>query len=122
MDDGKTLTLATGVPGAKIKRWKTGTTNRTRAKEQESIIKTDLLKGKVTSDRLPGPVTFQALAEAYLSLHEVRQQALFAWKDNVVRKWLMPYFGRQSIEAITPAMIEQYRDHLRRSRGSTAQH
>ncbi|MDH5698699.1 MAG: hypothetical protein OEZ41_01905 [Nitrospirota bacterium] len=45
VDDGKVLQLARGAPGAKVKRWKTGTANKTLAKQQEAMIKTDLMKG-----------------------------------------------------------------------------
>ena len=36
LDDGKTLTLARGIVGAKLKRWKVGSVNRTVAKQQEA--------------------------------------------------------------------------------------
>ena len=62
IDDGKVLTLARGTPGAKVKRWKTYTHNKTVAKQQEAMIKTDLMKGKIRSDREKGPMTFKALA------------------------------------------------------------
>ena len=42
VDDGKVLQLASGTPGAKMKRWKTGSDNKTMAKQQEAMIKTDL--------------------------------------------------------------------------------
>ncbi len=51
MDDGKALTLARGTPGAKIKRWKVGSNNRTQAKQQEAMIKTDLMKGLMKSNQ-----------------------------------------------------------------------
>src|SRR5213593_4092365 len=72
LDDGKTMTLARGIPGARIKRWKTGTANRTLAKQQEALIKTDLMKGIVKSDKGPSPMTFRAWAEQYLALQEVK--------------------------------------------------
>ena len=50
LDDGKTLTLARGHPGAKLKRWKVGNLNRTMAKQQETLIKTELMKGLIKSD------------------------------------------------------------------------
>ena len=37
------------------------------AKQQEAIIKTDLMKGKITSERLKGPMTFKALTTIYLA-------------------------------------------------------
>ena len=47
LDDGKTLTLARGIAGAKLKRWKVGSLNKTVAKPQEAIYKTDLMKGTI---------------------------------------------------------------------------
>lgn len=38
IDDGKVLALARGRPDAKLKRWKTNTTNRTMGKQQEALI------------------------------------------------------------------------------------
>src|SRR5216117_3959468 len=80
LDDGKTLTLARGVQGARVKRWKTGTANRTLAKQQEALIKTDLMKGIVKSDQVQGAPTFKALAEAYLALPRVKEQANYERK------------------------------------------
>ena len=57
LDNGSTLALARGVPGAKLKRWKVGTTNRTVAKQQEALIKTELMKGLVKSDHVQGAMT-----------------------------------------------------------------
>lgn len=47
LDDGKVLTLARGVAGAKLRRWKVGCLNRTVAKQQEALIKTHLMKGRM---------------------------------------------------------------------------
>ena len=44
LDNGKVLTLARNVPGAKLKRWKVGSLNKTVAKQHEALIKADLLK------------------------------------------------------------------------------
>ena len=49
LDDGKTPSLARGIVGAKLKRWKVGSVNRTVAKQQEAIIKTELMKGTMKS-------------------------------------------------------------------------
>ncbi len=117
LDDGKALTLASGVAGAKLKRWKTGTTNRTMAKQQETLIKTNLMKGIVKSDAAPGPLTFKALAEAYSHSPEVKRQACYRWKDQTVKSRLLPRFGDRLIHAITPGMIEDYREQRRAESG-----
>src|SRR5437870_11219688 len=72
VDDGTTMKLACGDVGAKLKRWKTGTTNRTLAKQQEALIKTDLMKGLVKSDRLQAPKTFAQWAKEYIEIEEVK--------------------------------------------------
>ena len=71
IDDGKTLKLAPygsrSLPGFKMKRWKAG-----RYKEQAERIEAqkrqELETGLVRSENLPGPVTFKALTEGYLTL------------------------------------------------------
>jgi len=117
LDNGSTLALARGVPGAKLKRWKVGTTNRTVAKQQEALIKTELMKGLVKSDHVQGPMTFKALTEAYLIAPEITRQAVYDWKVRIVRGKLVPLFGDRFITTITPGMIEEYRAKRRKEPG-----
>jgi integrase len=109
VDDGKVLQLARGAPGAKVKRWKTGTHSKTLAGQQEAMIKTDLMKGKITSERSKS-VTFSQWAETYLQLEEVK--SLRSYKDRVetVRYQLIPFFGRKELSDITAEDIENYRN------------
>jgi integrase len=109
LDDGKHLSLARGVAGAKLKRWKVSSTNRTIAKQQEALIKTDLMKGLIKSEHLQGPVLFKNLAEAYLAAPEIKRQALYDWKVRIVKGRLLLVFGDKMISTITPGMIEEYR-------------
>src|SRR5262249_22291170 len=109
LDDGKHLSLARGVPGAKLKRWKVSSTNRTIAKQQEALIKTDLMKGLIKSEHLQGPVLFKNLTEVYLAAPEIKRQALYEWKVRMVRGRLLPVFGDKIINTITAGMIEDYR-------------
>ncbi|MDA2909796.1 tyrosine-type recombinase/integrase [Nitrospiraceae bacterium AH_259_D15_M11_P09] len=109
LDDGKTLTLARGVAGAKLKRWKTGTTNRTMAKQQETLIKTDLMKGIVKSDMAVKCPTFAEWAYTYLGLEEVRSLSTYQDRVESVRLQLIPFFGKKSLAEITPADIEAFR-------------
>lgn len=108
VDDGKVLQLARGTPRAKVKRWKTGTGNKTLAGQQEAMIKTDLMKGKIKSERSKS-VTFSQWAETYLQLEEVK--SLRSFKDRVatVRYQLIPFFGRKELSDITAEDIENYR-------------
>ena len=108
VDDGKVLAWGRGNPVAKLKRWKTHTTNKTMAKQQEAMIKTDLMKGKITSE-CSKSVTFSQWAETYLQLEEVK--SLRSYKDRVatIRYQLIPFFGRKELQDITAEDIESYR-------------
>jgi len=117
LDDGKTLRLARGVPGAKLKRWKVGTLNRTTAKDQEAILKTQLLNGTIASEKLAGPMTFKAWAERYLEIPEIKALASYC---NHVEKgtcWLVPFFGDTLLTEITPEDVEAYRAQRRLKNG-----
>ena len=108
-DDGKALTLAQKIPGAKLKRWKVGSPNKTLARQQEAIIKTDLMKGVVKS---PHAISrpFGQWGEEYLKLEAVK--ALSTYKDRVdsVRQQLIPFFGKKSLAEITPTDVEAFRE------------
>lgn len=58
LNDGKALRLAHQGEGGRLKRWKVGSLNKTMAKQQESIIKTDLMKGSIKTDHAR-PVLFK---------------------------------------------------------------
>ena len=90
LDDGKVLTLAQGG-GGRLKRWKVGSLSRTVAKQQEALIKTELMKGLVISDQAR-PVTFKEWGEAYLGLEEVKR--LRSYKD---RKQTVTLQDRKSV-------------------------
>jgi len=108
VDDDKVLSLSPGGAIGRMKRWKTGTDNKTMARQQEAMIKTDLMKGKITSERSKS-VTFSQWAETYLQLEEVK--SLRSYKDRVetVRYQLIPFFGRKELQDITAEDIESYR-------------
>ena len=88
------LSLSPGGTIGRIKRWKTGTTNKTVAKQWEAKIKTDLLMRKIGSQRSQR-VSFSQWAESYLKLEEVI--ALRSYQDRVetVRNQLIPFFGKK---------------------------
>jgi integrase len=118
LDDGTVLRLAPPGTG-KLKRWRVQSLNRTLAKQQEAIIKTDLMKGIVKSKE-EKPMTFKVWAEAYLELEEV--QRLRSRKDrvNVVRLQLIPFFGKKELTAITPEHVEAYRAQRKKRDGQPA--
>ena len=108
VDDDKVLSLSPGGAIGRMKRWKTGTDNKTMARQQEAMIKTDLMKGKITSERSKS-ATFSQWAETYLQLEEVK--SLRSYKDRVatIRFQLIPFFGRKELQDITAEDIENYR-------------
>ena len=108
LDDGKTLTLARSATGGNLKRWKVGCTNKTEAKRQEAIIKTELMKG-MPHTKGSEAVHFADWAEAYLGLQEVK--ALSTYQDRVesVRLQLIPFFEKKPLAALTPADVEAFR-------------
>lgn len=117
LDDGKVLSLASAAMGGTLKRWKVGTTNRTMAKQQEAIIKTDLMKG-LRRTPAANAISFTNWAEQYLSLEGVK--SLRTYKDRVdsVRQQLIPFFGTKPLTDITPTDVEAFRTQralLRRS-------
>jgi len=79
-EDGKTLRLAAGVPGARLKRWKVGCLNKTVAREMEATIKMNLMQGKILTEEAK-PVLFSEWAKQYLNLEEVR--SLRSYQDRL---------------------------------------
>ncbi|MCA9469504.1 MAG: site-specific integrase [Nitrospira sp.] len=117
VDDGKVLQLARGTPGAKVKRWKTSTANKTLAGQQEAKIKTDLMMGKLKSAHGPGQLSFKALAKTYLEASTVTCQRTYNWKKGMIQDRLIPEFGSLLLSQITPLRIERYRDKRMQDKG-----
>ncbi|MBX3348865.1 MAG: site-specific integrase [Nitrospira sp.] len=116
LDDGKTLSLSSIGQGGRLKRWKVGSLNKTVAKQQEALLKTDLMKGSVKSDheRL---VTFEEWGLIYLELEEVLRLRSLKDRVNVVRLQLVPFFGKKHLTAITPEDVEAYRAQRKKYNG-----
>src|SRR5215469_3695586 len=112
LDDGKTLILARGIAGAKLKRWKVSSLNRTVAKQQEALIKSELMKGTVKSERVTH-VLFSEWALRYLGLEEVKTLSTFQDRYESVHYQLIPFFGSKLLGDITPANVEAFRDQRR---------
>ena len=113
IDDGKVLQLARGIPGAKLKRWKTLTTNKTLAKQQEAMIKTDLMKGRLKSAEDGQTRAFRSLATQYLQLADIRRQSSYSWKQTAIENRFLPVFGAKVLGSITISHIEAYRENRR---------
>jgi integrase len=94
LDDGKTLNLASRVQGAKLRRWKVGSTNKTVAKQQEAIIKTKLLAGTMESDRAASIVmTLGQWAEEYKAIEEVVRLRSYKERCQRINTVIVPFFG-----------------------------
>ncbi len=119
VDDGKVLQLARGTPGAKLKRWKTLTTNKTMAKQQEAKIKTDLMMGKISSEKVK-VITFGQWCEIYLKLESVKKLRTYVDRTQTIKYQLLPYFGMRKLNEISPEDIEDYRGKRLRRDGNPA--
>jgi len=117
--DGKSLVLASGVPGARKKRWKVGCLNKTIAKEMEAAIKTRILLGQETSERAK-PVLFKEWAQTYLLLEEVRSLRSFVGRCHSVTAHLLPFFGGKLLSEIKPQDVEIFRSQRKKANGAPA--
>ncbi len=118
VDDDGVLTLPPrGTKGAKIKRWCTGTNNKTETRRQEAKIKTDLMMGKIQSGPVHGPVTFNALEEAYLDFPAIKRQSSYKWKVSIVRGRFISLFGKKLLTAISSTLIDKFREERRKDQG-----
>ena len=120
VDDGQTLRLAAPYEGGKVKRWKCHTLKRELAKQQEAIIKTNLLKGIVLSDSKTKVPTFREWAKRYLELPEVRGLRYFDKHKRTVNDWLVPFFGDRLLSKIKVSDVEAYRAGRMRDDGKAA--
>lgn len=117
--DGKSLALAGGVAGARLKRWKVGCLNRTIARETEAAIRTNLLLGKVASQQAK-PVLFKEWARTYLDLEGVKTLRSYQDRVEIMERQLVPFFGAKILSEIRPADIEEYRGQRKRRDGNPA--
>ena len=95
---------------------KVGSLNKTMAKQYESIIKTDLLKGSITTGQAK-QVLFKDWALRYLALEEVRRLRSFRDRDRIVRRHLIQFFGSSTLNEIQPEDVEHYRRERRKDNG-----
>lgn len=115
IDDGKTLRLASS--GGRLKRWRVGSLNKTLARQQEVLIKTDLMKGIVESPQAKS-ISFKEWGETYLSLEEVKRLRSYKDRVEIVRNQLIPFFGPRLLAEIKPVDVENYRGQRRKRDGS----
>ncbi|MBX3235004.1 MAG: site-specific integrase [Nitrospiraceae bacterium] len=118
-EDGKSLVLASGVVGARKKRWKVGCLNKTIAREMEAAIKTRILLGQESSERAT-PVLFKDWAKTYLDLVEVKSLRSFVGRTHSMAKHLVPYFGHKVLSEIRPQDVETFRAQRKKANGCRA--
>jgi hypothetical protein len=110
LDNGKTLTLANGIHGARLKRWKVGCLNKEVAKKLEAKIRTDMMLGLMKSEQ-EKPVLSSEWAKTYLSLEEVTGLASYTERVRSINAQLVPFFGSKLLGEITAANVEDFRAH-----------
>lgn len=118
LDDGKTLSLASGIQGAKLKRWKVGCTNKTVAKQQEAIIRTKLLAGTMVSERVQQTVlTLGEWAEEYKAIEEVTRLRSYKERCQRIDQVIVPFFGsNRLLQDLTAKDAEAFRQERGKSR------
>ncbi len=111
LDDGKTRSLASGIHGAKLTRWKVGGTNKTIARQQEAIIKTKLLSGAMPSERGSGILmTVGQWAEEYKAIEEVARLRSYKERCQRIDRVIVPFFGRNRLlQDLTAKDVEAFR-------------
>lgn len=120
VDDGKMLRLAEPHEGGKLKRWKCHTLSRELAGKQAAIIKTNLMKGIVQSERRAKVPTFREWAKRYLDLPEVKGLRSHANHVETVNVRLVPFFGDRLLTDISADDVEDFRAGRTRKDGTPA--
>lgn len=117
--DGTSLTLAPGIHGARLKRWKVGCLNKTVAREMEATIRMRLLRGEERTESAK-PVLFKEWAKTYLDLESVKALRTIQDRIEIMERQLVPYFGAKILGEIRPADVEAYRAQRRKRNGEKA--
>ncbi len=117
LDDGKVLTLARGIPGAKWKRWRVGCSNKTMAKDQETIIKNKLLNETMQSEQVKlALITFEQWAKEYVLIEEVKNLRSFRERDQRITNVLIPFFEKILLKDISASDVEVFRQECGKGR------
>lgn len=120
VDDGHTLRLAAPYEGGKVKRWKVGSQKRELAKQQEALIKTNLMKGVIQSERRAKVPTFREWAKRYLELEEIKALRSYPNHVETVARRLVPFFGDRLLTDLTEDDVRAYRAGRTRKDGKPA--
>jgi integrase len=118
LDDGKTLSLARGVSGAKLKRWRVGCLNKRKAQDQETIIKNRLLNGTMRSEQVSEVMmTFGQWAEEYKAIEEVTRLRSYKERCQRIDRVIVPFFGSSRlVKDLAPKDVEAFRQERGRGR------
>jgi integrase len=103
LDDGTILSLARGVRGAKLKRWKVGCRNKEEARKQEAIIKTKLLEGiRMVPEVRLSSVTMREFTQRWLA-GAVGSLAVktYANYEQILTLYILPTLGGRCLNALT---------------------
>ena len=108
LDDGTTLTLARGIPGAKLKRWKVGCRNKEEAVKQEGLIKTKLLEGlRLAPEPQVASVTVREFALQWLEIAKYTLAVkTYANYNQILTLYILPSLGDQSLPSLTWADVK----------------
>lgn len=111
LDDGKVLSLAAGVPGATLKRWKVGALNKTVAKQQEAILKAKLLAGTMISERAKlNIISLGQWTEEYKQIEEVTRLRSYKERCQRIDQVIVPFFGSNRLLGdLTAKDVEAFR-------------
>ena len=93
-----------------------GSLNKTIARQQEVLIKTDLMKGLMKSNQAK-PVTFKSWGETYLNLKEVRRLRHSKTAEIPSHYSSFPSSVEKALTEITAEDVEAYRVQRRKRNG-----
>ena len=102
-EEGNTRTLSKRGPGAKLMRWKAGNKNKAIARQQEAIIKTQLLQGQTIEPEVKAaPITVKEYAQQWL----INSKTTLAPKthtnyNQLLTLYILPSFADRSLSDIT---------------------
>ncbi len=117
LDDGKTLSLGRGSEGAKLKRWKVGCTSKAIAKQQEAVIRTQLMSKTMLSERVQHTIrTFAQWADEYIHIEEVKRLRSYRERCQRISTMLVPFFGSKLLGDLTVQDVERFRHERGRDR------
>jgi integrase len=99
-------------------RQSTGTHIKKVAQEIEAKIKMELVEGKYFDKGQGNKKTFKDMADKYMAEYAIKKAPKSIVRDRTSLKHLLPVFGSQYLNSITPAQISAYKTQ-RRNEGAS---